>query len=202
LQNKTGYCRRSVLPDILDVGSLPAISTQKYYKALNTNIIANNKIRSSQVRLIDENGQHVGIVPIQEALKLALERGYDLIQVTDNVEPPVCRLGDLGKYVYQQEKKEREIKKQQKTEHKTIKMKYNTSIHDLETKSGQVEKFLKKGYKVTVQVILKGREKAFSSLARTQLDKFLQMLEAKTPIKVDQPVEKKPNGFLTIISRK
>ncbi len=169
---------------------------------MNTNIIANNKIRSSQVRLIDENGQHVGIVPIQEALKLALERGYDLIQVTDNVEPPVCRLGDLGKYVYQQEKKEREIKKQQKTEHKTIKMKYNTSIHDLETKSGQVEKFLKKGYKVTVQVILRGREKAFSNLARTQLDKFLQMLETKTPIKVDQPVEKKPNGFLTIISRK
>ncbi len=131
---------------------------------------------------------------------MSMERGLDLVQVTEKVDPPVCKISDLGKYVYQMEKKEREIKKQLKTDHKIIRIKYNTSIHDIATKAHQVEKFFKKGYKVTVQVVLKGREKAFANLARQQLDKFLQILSAKTPVRMDQPVEKRPNGFITIIS--
>ena len=97
----------------------------------------------------------MGVVPFLEALRLAQERGFDLIQVTERLEPPVCKLGDYGKYLYQQGKKEKETKKQTGGGLKEIRLTYTISDHDLETRANQAEKFLQKGNRVRVTLRLR-----------------------------------------------
>lgn len=152
--------------------------------------------------MVDETGQQLGVMDLRKALELSMQKGLDLIQVTDKVEPPVCKLGEYGKFLYEMEKKERaSSKKQVKIEHKTIQLRYNTSIHDLETKANQTVKFLSKSYKVTVLLVLRGRERAFANLGKGQIDKFLEIVKAQIPIKIDQEIQKRPNGFSIIISQ-
>lgn len=165
-------------------------------------VIYNQYIKAQQVRLVDENGQQLGVMDFRDAANIAKGKGLDLIQVTEKVDPPVCKIGEYGKFLYQLEKKEKETKaKAVKIEHKTIQLGYKTGEHDIQTKATQAIKFLEKGYKVTVLVFLKGREKAFGDIAVTQLQKFLDMLNATTPIKVEQAIQRRPNGCQTIISK-
>ena len=112
--------------------------------------LVNNQIRASQVRVIDEAGKQLGIMPLENALKLARERNLDLIQVTEKVEPPVCKLGDYGKYLYREEKKEKAAQKHQGSELKGIRLTFNISQHDLETRAHQAGKFLNKGDKIRI----------------------------------------------------
>lgn len=138
----------------------------------------------------------------REGIDLAQSRGLDLVQVTDKVSPPVCKIGEYGKHLYDIEKKEREAaKKQQKQEHKTAQINYKTSDHDLETKAKQIAKFFNKGYKVTVLMRLRGREKAFQDLAFERMNNFIEMLKSQMPVKIEQEIQKKPNGFSVIISK-
>lgn len=164
-------------------------------------IFINNQIRASQVRVIDENGLQMGVLGIAAALTEARNRGLDLIQVTDKVEPPVCKLGEYGKFLYIEEKKERAARKNQvKTEHKMVKINYNISPHDLETKAHQVEKFIKKNCKVTIQIYLRGRENAFQDLAKQKIIHFKEVISQFVPIKLEQDLQKRPKGFTMIIS--
>src|SRR5918911_311784 len=102
----------------------------------------NNRIRAREVRLIDENGAQVGIVPLREALAAAEERGLDLVEVAPNAVPPVCRILDYGKFRYEQTKKEREARKNQKqAELKEVRLKPKTDDHDLEVKAKQARRF-------------------------------------------------------------
>lgn len=164
--------------------------------------LVNNRIRAKEVRLIDETGNQIGVVSLGEALEKAKEKNLDLIQVSSKVEPPVCKLGDFGKYQYLQEKKEKESKKHKKTsELKGIRLTYKISQHDLDTKARQAEKFLNKGDKVRIELPLKGREKALEGYAREKINNFLESLKEKVDFKTEKELKKEPRGLTIIISK-
>ncbi|HZX49974.1 MAG TPA: translation initiation factor IF-3 [Candidatus Paceibacterota bacterium] len=165
-------------------------------------IYTNNQIRANQVRLIDETGKQLGVVPLQEGLQLARERNLDLIQVTEKVEPPVCKIGEYGKYLYQLEKKAREIKKPEGGELKEVRLTFTISEHDLETRVKQAEKFLQKGHRIRLTMRLKGRQNALEGYAREKVQKFLSALEQKTPVKMERELKKEPRGLSAIIAKK
>ncbi len=127
-----------------------------------------------EVRVIDEDGQQLGIYPIHEALRLANERNLDLVEVAPNAVPPVCRLLDYGKFQYERQKKEREARKAQKViEIKEIRLRPRTGEHDLDTKVRHALNFLAEGSKVKVTVRFRGREITHPEIAREQLDEFV-----------------------------
>lgn len=165
-------------------------------------IFINNQIRAREVRLIDETGEQLGVVAFEKALGLAKERGLDLIQVTEKVEPPVTRLGNYGKYLYQQEKKERAGKKQAGSELKEVRLTYNMSPHDIETRAGSAEKFLKKGDRVRLTLPLRGRQKALEGFARKKVAKFLEAMQEKVETKIERELKREPRGLSMIITRK
>ena len=153
------------------------------------------------MRLIDETGKQLGVVPFEEAARLAIERKLDLIQVTEKVEPPVCKLGDYGKYLYQEEKKNKGLKKQKGGELKGIRLTFNISLHDLETRVHQAEKFLNKGDRVRVELPLRGREKALQEFAKEKINKFLEILQNIIPIKIERELKKEFGRLIIIISK-
>lgn len=151
--------------------------------------------------MIDETGKQLGVVSFEEAARLAIERKLDLIQVTEKLEPPVCKLGDYGKYLYQEEKKEKATHKHKGGELKGIRLTFNISLHDLETRVHQAEKFLKRGDRVRIELPLRGREKALQDFAREKVEKFLEILEGLVPIKTERELKREPRGFSMIISK-
>ena len=163
--------------------------------------LINRQIRARELRLIDETGKQLGIVSFEEAARLAIERKLDLIQVTEKVNPPVCRLGDYGKYLYQEQKKEKTAQKHKTQELKGIRLTFNISQHDLETRVRQAEKFLKKGDRVRVVLPLRGREKALQGFAKEKMEKFLETLKEIIPIKIEREIKREPRGFTTIIAK-
>jgi len=168
---------------------------------LYNRIPINNNIRAREIRIIDETGKQLGIMPLEEALRISRDRNLDLIQVTEKVVPPVCRIGDFGKYLYQQQKKERKIK-QIGGELKEIRIGFNISPHDLETKAKLAEKFLKKGDKVKISMPLRGREKALGNFAKEKINQFFNFLGTVIPIKLERELKREPRGFTMIISKK
>ncbi|HUV81362.1 MAG TPA: translation initiation factor IF-3 [Patescibacteria group bacterium] len=163
--------------------------------------LINRQIRAREVRLIDENGKQLGVVSFEEAARLAIERKLDLIQVTEKLEPPVCRLGDYGKYLYREKKKEKTTHKHKGGELKGIRLTFNISRHDLETRVRQAEKFLKRGDRVRVNLPLKGRQKALQDFAREKVETFLEILKASLPIKIERELKREPRGFSMIITK-
>ncbi len=132
-------------------------------------------IRSKEVRIIDENKQQVGVLSLADALSMAEDRNLDLVEVAPQAVPPVCRIMDYGKYLYELHKKAHEAKKHQKQVHiKEIKFRPKISIHDYNFKMRHVERFLKDGNKVKITVMLRGREKARPELAHHILDRVLE----------------------------
>lgn len=149
--------------------------------------------------MIDETGKQLGVVPFEEAARLAIERKLDLIQVTQKVEPPVCKLGDYGKYLYREEKKEKATRKHKGGELKGIRLTFNISLHDLETKVRQAEKFLKRGDRVRIELPLRGREKALQDFAKEKIEKFLEILRGVISIRIERELKREPKGFTMII---
>src|SRR5512137_971555 len=132
-------------------------------------------IRVREVRVVDDEGQQLGVLPIQEALRLAFERNLDLVEVAPNAIPPVCRVLDFGKYQYERQKKEREARKAQKViEIKEIRMRPRTGEHDMDVKVRQTLAFLEEGSKVKVAVRFRGREITHPEVARDQLAQFAE----------------------------
>nr|NIV71864.1 translation initiation factor IF-3 [Calditrichia bacterium]NIW12830.1 translation initiation factor IF-3 [Candidatus Thorarchaeota archaeon]NIW78260.1 translation initiation factor IF-3 [Calditrichia bacterium] len=132
----------------------------------------------SQVRVIDPDGQQLGIMPIREALKAADRFYLDLVEVAPNAKPPVCRIMDFGKYQYEQSKKEKESKKKQHTiTVKEIRMRPKTDDHDLETKLRQARKFFEQKNKVKFSLIFKGREMAYQETGKEMLERVIESLE-------------------------
>jgi len=128
--------------------------------------------------VIDEDGTKLGVMPTREALNIARERGLDLVEVSPNANPPVCRIMDFGKYKYQMQKKMHEAKKKQKTiEVKTVKVRPRTDEHDMQVRIKQVRKFLEKGNKVKAVVMFRGREQAHVELGEAQLLKIYDAVQ-------------------------
>ena len=137
----------------------------------------NEKIKAQQVRVISDDGEQVGIQPLQQALSLATERNLDLVEIAPQASPPVCKLIDYGKYKYQLQKKEAEAKKKQTDNAvKELKIGYRTDIGDLKTKLRHARSFLSNGNKVKFSMRFKGREKAFVHLGRKKLEAIVQQL--------------------------
>ena len=143
----------------------------------------------------------MGIISLEEALRIARERNLDLIQVTEKVTPAVCRLGDYGKYLYREEKKEKATHKHKGGELKGIRLTFNISQHDLETRVRQTEKFLKRGDRVRVELPLRGRQKALQNFAKEKIEKFLEILKGIVPIKIEQELKREPRGFTMTITK-
>jgi len=136
-----------------------------------------------------------------EALQLVRERNLDLVQVTEKVEPPVCKIMDYGKYLYSLQKKERKIKIKRAGELKGVRLGFNISLHDLETRAQQAEKFLKKGNKVRIELPLRGREKALPEFAKEKINTFLEILAKSISYKVERELKREPRGFTMIIAK-
>ena len=135
----------------------------------------NEQIRFSPVRLIDDKGEQVGVVPIEEAQATARERGLDLVEVAPNARPPVCRIMDYGRYKYEQAKADREARrKQHVTQMKEIKMRPNIEEHDFEFKTRHIKRFLEERNKVKVTIMFRGREMAHTENGREVLDDVIE----------------------------
>jgi translation initiation factor IF-3 len=135
----------------------------------------NERIRVPEVRLINENGEQVGVVPTPEALDYARERDLDLVEVAPNSKPPVVRVLDYSKYKYEQEQKAKAARKhQQQVNVREIKLRPKIADHDYETKKGHVERFLRHGDKVKVTIMFRGREQAHPERGRMLLERLYE----------------------------
>ncbi len=138
----------------------------------------NDRIRISPVRLIDEDGEQVGIVPTDEARSLAEQRGLDLVEVAPNARPPVCRLMDYGKYKYEQARKAREARKKQHTiQVKEVKLRPKIEEHDLAFKLRHARRFLEEGDKVKFTLMFRGREVTHPELGERVLERVREELK-------------------------
>jgi translation initiation factor IF-3 len=152
----------------------------------------------SPVRLIDDAGQQVGVVPTEQALQMARERELDLVEIVPNSRPPVVKIMDYGKYQYQKAKEAQSQKaNQKKTEIKGLRLGLKTDEHDVDVRRKQAEKFLTQGNKVKIEIRLKGREKAHQPLAREVLANFVASIAV--PNKFEQEIKRFPGGFNVII---
>jgi translation initiation factor IF-3 len=137
----------------------------------------NEQIRDKEVRVIGEDGEMVGIMPIKDAMKLANDAGVDLVKIVPNATPPVCRVVDYGKYKYEQMRKEKEAKKKQKViDIKEVRLSPNIEDNDLNTKANAARKFLEKGDKVKVTLKFRGREMAHMEATKHILNDFAEKL--------------------------
>jgi len=137
--------------------------------------LTNNRIRAKEVRLIGEEGEQLGVVPLQKALQIARERGLDLVQVASTVSPPVCRLLDYGKYKYEQTKKERKAKKSQRVGLlKEVRLRPKIEEHDLQAKIKTTKKLLEEGNKVRLVLRFRGREIMYPELGWKVLRKVTE----------------------------
>ena len=166
---------------------------QKYLRRCNFNnkrIRINEQIRVPDVRLITEDGNQVGIVPVKEALETAVERGLDLVEISPKSDPPVCKIMDYGKYKYQLEISEKlKKKKQSQIIIKEIKLRPKIDTNDLNTKKRQIEKFLKSGHKVKITVMFRGREIVHKELGMNILDKLIEELKDKSMLELEPKLD-------------
>ena len=134
----------------------------------------NEKIRATQVRVINSDGQNLGTLSTQEAINIAKQKGLDLIEISPKANPPVCKIIDIGKYKYDLQKKANKAKKKQKTVNlKEIKLRPVTEIHDYNFKIKNAQKFLSKGDKVKFTVLFKGREMQHKQLGHELMQRII-----------------------------
>jgi len=167
-----------VLTNVSEGGAGIAIArrARRPHRANRTNI--NRDIRAKEVRVIDPDGNQVGVLPTYKALATAGDYGLDLVEISPNANPPVCKIMDYGRYKYEQTKKKQEAKKKQTTfQVKEIKVRPKTGEHDLQTKLGHIRKFMEKKDKVKVTVIFRGREIALPNLGRDVLQRMAEEVE-------------------------
>jgi translation initiation factor IF-3 len=135
----------------------------------------NERIRAREVRVVDEAGNQLGVMTFFDAMKAAREAGIDLVEISPNAVPPVCKLVDYGKFLYEQNKKAHEAKKHQKSSHiKEVKFRPSTAEHDFQVRKNQIIRFLGDGYKVKAMIFHRGREMAHQDVGRKKMDRLLK----------------------------
>jgi translation initiation factor IF-3 len=179
------------------VGSIPTVSTiikinfptiEQYF--INSAIekgLRWAKKSSDQLRIIGHDGEQLGVFDLKQALIMAQEKGLDLVLITAKSDLPVCRITEAGKFLYQ---KKKEQKKSDSVESKKLKIRFNTSQHDMETRLHQAKKFLDKGDRVQALMQLRGRENALRNQAEEKMQQFLKMIEAECPVKIENQTAK------------
>ncbi len=153
--------------------------------------LTNEEIRAPEVRLIDEEKEQLGVVPIRKAIAIARERELDLVAISPNADPPVCRLLDYGKYLYSLQKKAHEAQKMQRKVHiKEIKFTPVIGEHDIEVKLKKIKQFLDDGNKVKITIWLKGRQKRRPEMLGLMTDKIMVILREISEIESPPKREK------------
>ncbi|HQJ39930.1 MAG TPA: translation initiation factor IF-3 [Exilispira sp.] len=138
----------------------------------------NEEIMASEVRVIDEDGEQLGVLPLKKAIELAFEKGLDLVEISPNAEPPVCRIIDFGKFRFERERKAKEAKKNQKqVEIKEIRFTATIEEHDIEVKLKKAREFLEDGDKVLFKLRFRGREIVHSDVGVQLFEKIIQDLD-------------------------
>ena len=161
----------------------------------------NRNIRAKEVRVIDPDGNQIGIIPTYKAIAVANDFGLDLVEISPNASPPVCKIMDYGRYKYEQTKKKQEAKKKQTTfQLKEIKVRPKTGEHDLNTKINHIKKFIERKDKVKVTVIFRGREITLTQLGRQLLEKIVEETEEITI--VEQPPKFEGRTMVMVLAPK
>jgi len=156
----------------------------------NNELLLNEEIRDKEIRVVGADGSQLGIMSPRDALKMAYEQDLDLVKIAPQATPPVCRIMDYGKYRYEQAKREKEAKKNQKTvEIKEVRMSLNIDTHDFDTKVNQAKKFLSGGDKVKVSVRYRGRELAHPEMGRSLLERFIAACEEEGSVEKPPKME-------------
>ena len=151
---------------------------------------ANEQINAPQIRLIDYTGDNLGVVPIGEALARAVETGLDLVEISPNADPPVCKILDYGKLKYEEQKKRNVARKKQKIiEVKEIKMRPNIDVHDYDFKMRAIHRFLDEGDKVKVTMRFRGREMAHQEIGMQVLERVRGDLEELAKVEQSPKME-------------
>jgi translation initiation factor IF-3 len=161
----------------------------------------NEGIRAPEVRVIGADGGNLGVMPTHKALALAQEAGLDLIEVSPNAQPPVCRIVDYGKYTYEQNKKDKQVKAKMVTsETKEAQVKIGTSEHDMGIKAAKIAEWLKEGHRVKVDLFLWGRYKYMEfNFLKERLERFLAIIPES--YKIAEPIQKSPKGLSVTLER-
>jgi len=171
-----------------------------------TNLIArplriNDQIRIRQVRVIDDEGTQLGVMPTENALALARQKGLDLIEVSPTAVPPVCRISDYGRLKYEQSKKDKDARKKQKNwELKEVKLRPKIENHDYETKARMAERLLTDGGKVKVTIMFRGREITYTSFGKRLLDRMAADMTPIATVEREAKLEGK-NMFMILAPR-
>ncbi|TSC95508.1 MAG: translation initiation factor IF-3 [Parcubacteria group bacterium Athens0714_26] len=146
----------------------------------------NHQIQAKELRVIDENGANLGVISLSEALKMAVEKGLDLIEISPMANPPVGKIMSFDKYRYQEEKKYKKLRSQQKNQGlKQVRISARAAEHDLEIKTKKVNEFLEEGHKVEIQMLLRGREKANKDWAKQKLIEFMRTVNPEHKVLMD-----------------
>jgi translation initiation factor IF-3 len=155
----------------------------------------NEGIRAAEVRVIGPEGENFGVLPTREAIAKAQELGLDLIEISPNAQPPVCKITDYGKFKYEQKKKDKEVKsKAHVTETKVTQVKIGTSERDMQIKAGKAAAWLKEGHRVKVDLFLWGRYKYMEfDFLKERLERFLAVIPE--PFKIAEAIQKGPKGL-------
>ncbi len=161
----------------------------------------NDQIRIRQVRVIDDEGTQLGVMPTENALALARQKGLDLIEVSPTAVPPVCRISDYGRLKYEQSKKDKDARKKQKNwELKEVKLRPKIETHDYETKARMAERLLLDGGKVKVTIMFRGREITYTSFGKRLLDRMAADMTPIATVERDAKLEGK-NMFMILAPR-
>ena len=163
----------------------------------------NNNIHATEVRVLDNEGNNLGVMSTAKAVAMAQEQELDLVEINPKAEPPVCKLIEFSHFKY---KKEKEMRKQKAGAHeseiKGLRLSVRIGEHDLEVRLDQAEKFLSQGDKVKPEIILRGRENAKPQIAFEVFKKFFALLAAKMEIRYEQEPQKQANKITAIIARR
>ena len=161
----------------------------------------NERIRAREIRVIDEDGAQLGVMQPFEAMKLARERGLDLVEISPTAEPPVCKITDYGKFQYQQNKKAHEQRKSSRgTQLKEVKFRPNTAEHDYQVRKNQIIRFLGDGHKVRAMIFHRGREMAHQEVGRAKIDRLL--LEIGEQGQIETMPRMEGNVLVTLLAPK
>lgn len=184
-------------------GMRPLFCLDKYFKVVEPiatqELMINEEIRDKEVRLIDENGEQLGIVKLDHAMRIAEERDLDLVKIVPNAAPPVCKIMDYGKYRFEQSKREKEQRKNQTVvETKEIRLSPTIDTHDMEVKAKACKQFLKSGNKVKVSIRFRGRQAAHVDIGADVMNTFVEMV--KDVAIVDRPAKQEGRIMQMILS--
>ena len=161
----------------------------------------NERIRAREIRVIDEQGNQLGVMSLFDAMKRARDSGLDVVEISPTAVPPVCKLVDYGKFLYEQSKKAHEAKKHQKSSHiKEVKFRPSTAEHDYQVRKNQIIRFLGEGHKVKAMIFHRGREMAHQDVGRAKMERLLKEITEHAQVEFGPRME--ANILLALLAPK